>query len=93
MNSLLEEREQLERILADKSQDHLQLESRIIAWANDLLMAASENEPGQIQLVPHPDRSGDKVKDPPADPQGSDHQTIGDGSSKIVQDGPHQKFS
>jgi hypothetical protein len=92
MTSLLEEREQLHRILADKNQDPLQLEDRIITWANDMLTAASENEPGQVQLIPLPDRTGEQVKDPPADTRG-EHQSLGGGSSRIVQNGPHQKLS
>ena len=75
--SLLEEREQLHRILAEQNQDPLQLEDRLITWANDLIMGTLQYETGQIQLVPHRDQDGDQVKeDPPADPQG-EHQSLG----------------
>jgi len=94
MNSLLEQREQLRRILADKKQDPVQLEEEIIIWVNNLLLAAAtENEPGQVQLVPLPDRTGDQVKeDPPADSQ-VDYQHLGGGTSRIIQSGSHQKLS
>lgn len=92
MISLLEEREQLERILSDKKQDPLQLEDRIITWANDMLLAAYYDEPGQVQLIPHPDQAGDQVKvDPPVESEG-EYQSIGGGTGRISKDGPHQKF-
>ena len=58
MNSLLEEREALEQILFDcrdascRIISTTQLEEDIIDWANNLLLLASENEPGQVNLVP-----------------------------------------
>jgi len=91
-NSLLEAREQLELILSDKKQDSLQMEDRIITWANDMLMAATRNEPGQVRLVPPPDRNNDQVKeDPPVEPQG-EYQIIGSGTSNIPRSGKHQRF-
>ena len=85
-DQLQEEKKKLHKILS-KNKDPMQLEEEIITWANNLLLMA-----GSIQLVPHRDQAGDQVKDPPEDPQG-EHQSLGGGSSKIVQDGPHQKLS
>lgn len=91
-NSLLEGREALERILSDKKQDPLQLEDRIITWANDLLLAASQDEPGRLQLIPYPDQTGDQVKeDPPVEPEG-EYQVIGSGNSNIRRSVKHQKI-
>jgi len=90
MNSLLEEREQLERILSDKKQDPHQLEKRIVVWANDLLLSAStENEPGQVQLIPYPEAI-DVIRSP--DPGEPKHQVIGNGTSNIRRSGKHQKI-
>lgn len=53
MNSLLEEREALERIIDDQGNlSNRELKERIIDWANDLLLAAGDSEPGLLELIP-----------------------------------------
>lgn len=76
MNSLQEEGEQLQRILTDPDHDfHNTRLDRVITWANDLLLAASDNEPGQVNLIPLPvDEEVPKEKD-----QKSKHQSLGSG--------------
>lgn len=50
-NSLREEAEALHRIIKEEG-NRKDMERRVIDWANDLLMAAADNEPGQVKLLP-----------------------------------------
>ena len=88
MNSLLEEREQLKRILTDPDvQSVANMEDRIITWANDLLMAASDNEPGQVNLIPFPipvEEMSDNIV------QKNKHQSLGSGSR--IRKNKHQSL-
>ena len=101
MTSLLEEQEELQGILIDwvnSAGPTIHLEKEITRWANDLLRNAANNEPGQVNLLPGPDPERDRLRkqamkeESPEDPQG-EHQSLGGGSSRIVQNGPHQKLS
>lgn len=76
MNSLLEEREQLEMILTDPDHDfHDTRLERVISWTNDLLLAASENEPGEVNLIPYPE----KKEVPKRKNTDLKHQSLGSG--------------
>lgn len=82
MTTLREERDQLEMILTDPDHDfHDERLERIINWANDLLMNASENEPGQVNLIPLPVEQ----EEPKKENQRGEHQSIGSGP----YEGPH----
>ncbi len=75
-NSLREERDQLEMILTDPDHDfHDERLERVINWANDLLMNASDNEPGQVNLIPLPVEE----EEPKKEDQRGNHQSIGSG--------------
>lgn len=90
--SLQESREQLERILADPDHDFQDTrEERIINWANDLLLGAADNEPGQVNLIPPLPPS--EAEKPFTEEEESDHQIIGSGSSSIRRSGKRQTFS
>jgi len=49
--SLREEAEALHRIIQEEG-NRQEMERRVVVWANDLLMAAGENETGQVKLLP-----------------------------------------
>jgi hypothetical protein len=84
--SLMIEAEQLKRILA--SSDHREIKlARVITWANDLLMAASENEPGQVKLLPFPEVEEDESKAAEVKPpliRKTPFQRIGTGSGNEI---------
>lgn len=78
--SLQEESERLRNILSGRITTYdNELETSLIDWANSLLMAASENEPGQVRLLPPlpPIQRGGLITKTP-------HQRIGSGPSNEI---------
>jgi len=111
MNSLLEESERLHNIIVEwrnGPEPLFDLENNITDWANSLLLAASENEPDQVNLLPGPDPEREREKktqrlfDPAIipklekkyknKPDEPSYQKIGSGSSNITRSSKHQKF-
>ena len=92
MCSLHEEMEQLDRILRDPDKDFVSdpvgyLKARIAVWANDLLMNASENEPGAVHILPAPPL----LEDPDSESMPEAEKDFEERES-VIKQGPYSKL-
>ncbi len=81
INSLMEEGRALYNIITahvDEKQAACELGKDVITWANNLLMNASKNEPGQVNLIP----PHIEEEEPKEEFQRGEHQSIGSGPGR-----------